>query len=54
MLKEIIHEAITLFGNVTVREVMELVKIGDVNIIYDTFKSMNMERHADCVEFLFL
>ena len=54
MLKEIIYEAITLFGNTTVREVFELVSVGNVNVIYNTFQNMNMKRHADCVAFLFL
>ena len=53
MLKEIIYEAIILFGNTTVREVMELARIGNVNIIYENLISMNMKRHAECMEFLF-
>ena len=54
MLKEIIHEAITLFGSVIVREILDLVRVGDVRVIHSTLQSMNMNRHADCVEFLFL
>ena len=54
MNKEIISDAITLFGNVIVREVLDLIRISNVEVMYNTFKSMNMKRHADCIEFLFL
>ena len=54
MSKELISNAITLFGSAVVREVLDLVRVGSVDVIYTTLQNMNMKRHADCVAFLFL
>ena len=53
MLKELISEAIECFGSQTVSEVLETVHFADPDAAYTTYQDMNMDEHAECVEFLF-
>ena len=49
----LIHNALTVYGSVVVNEVMELAVCCDLRVAYDTFTNMNMDKYAECVDYLF-
>ena len=53
MSKEVLSDAIECFGSQMVSEVLEMVNISDPDCMYSTYQDMNMDEHAECVEFLF-
>ncbi len=53
MNKQLIHDALTVFGRSVVYEVMDLAECCDLKVAYDTYKSMGMDNYAECIEYLF-
>ena len=51
--KELIKEAIELFGMQTVHEVISLEELSDADGIYCMFEDLGYYNHVECVEFLF-
>jgi len=51
--KELLKEAIEVFGKNLVHEVLEVVYLADADGAYSTFQDMGMDNHAECVEMLF-
>ena len=51
--KELLKEAIEIFGKNLVHEVLEVVYLDDADGAYSTFQDMGMDDHAECVEMLF-
>jgi hypothetical protein len=51
--KELLKEAIEIFGKNLVHEVLEVVYLADADGAYTTFQDMGMDDHAECVEMLF-
>jgi hypothetical protein len=51
--KELLKEAIEVFGRMTVIETLEVVYVSDADGAYSTFQDMGMDDHAECVEMLF-
>lgn len=49
----ILFDAFTIYGRKVVHEVMELATCCDLKTAYNTYKSMGMDRYADCIEYLF-
>jgi hypothetical protein len=47
------YELLTLFGSNVVEEVIEIATCCDLQVAYDTYKSMGMDNHAECIEYLF-
>jgi len=47
------YDAITAFGRQVVYDVMELATCCDLKIVHESFKNLNMNRHAECVEYMF-
>jgi hypothetical protein len=54
MTKELLQEAIDIFGSNIVNEVKEVVELSDVDGAYTTFQDLNKWEHAECVEFLYI
>lgn len=48
------REAIELFGNDTVNEVMAVVELSDTDGAITMFEDMGKFDHADCIEFLYI
>jgi hypothetical protein len=48
-----LHEAVKIFGQNIVIEVIELVKVCDTDGVYTTFEDMGMYEHAECLSYLF-
>lgn len=53
MTKELLEEAITLFGENTVYVVKEVVEMSDADGAYTMFEDLGQYEHAECVEFLY-
>jgi len=53
MSKQTYQEAIDLYGQNIVDEVLSLVYLADADGCYSTFQDMGMDEHAECTEFLF-
>lgn len=51
--KQKINEAINIFGKDVVVQVVNLVNMSDSDGVYSMYKDMEMEDHAECVEFLY-
>ena len=49
----LIFNAFTVYGRQVVHEVMELAMCCDIKTAYDTYKSMGMNKYADCIDYLF-
>jgi hypothetical protein len=47
------YSLVAVFGPTVVREVLELTKITNSQVVTDLFNDMNMSRHAECAEYLF-
>jgi len=47
------YSLVSTFGPTVVREVLELTKISNSQVVTDLFNDMNMSRHAECAEYLF-
>jgi hypothetical protein len=47
------YDAITAFGRQVVYDVMELATCCDLKIVHESFQNLNMNRHAECVEYMF-
>lgn len=54
MNKELLEEAIEIFGNQVVYEVREVVELSDPDGAWSTFQDMGKWDHAECVEFMYL
>ena len=52
-MEEKIEEAITLFGQDIVNEVIEVVTMSDADGAYVMFEDMNLFEHSECVSFLY-
>lgn len=52
-MKEKIEEAITIFGQDIVNEVIEIVTMSDTDGAYTMFEDMGYFDHAECVSFLY-
>lgn len=50
---KLIFDAFTIYGRKVVHEVMELAVCCDLKVAYDTYKSMGMDKYADCIDYLF-
>lgn len=50
---QFMYELLTLFGSNVVKEVMEIAACCDLQVAYDTYKSMSMDNYAECIEYLF-
>lgn len=53
MAKDVIEEAIQMFGETVVNETREIVEQSDPDGAWSMFKDMGMESHAECVELLY-
>lgn len=53
MNKELIQEAITLYGKDIVYEVVSIVSVSDADGAYVLFEDMGQYDHASCVEMLY-
>lgn len=53
MTKELLEEAITLFGQDTVGIVREVVEMSDADGAYSMFEDLGQYEHAECVQFLY-
>jgi hypothetical protein len=51
--KDLLNEAVEVFGKSLVHEVLEVVYLADADGAYSTFQDMGMDNHAECVEMLF-
>lgn len=47
------YSLVVVFGPTVVREVLEVTKISNSNVVTDIFKDMNMDKHAECAEYMF-
>ena len=54
MSKELLQAAIQCFGEMVVREALEVVRVSDPDCAYTTFQDMGMTESAECVGMLFL
>lgn len=48
-----IHSALTVYGSIVVNEVLRLAACCDLQVAYDTFINMNMDKYAECIDYLF-
>ena len=53
MSQDLLQQAIECFGAVKVSEVIDMVSVSDPDCMYTLYQDMNMDEHAECVEFLF-
>ena len=53
MTYEIMYSAVAVYGSVTVREVLEMVKVSSAQTMLELYNKMSMARHAECVDYLF-
>jgi len=44
------HDILTVYGSVVVRDVLDMIKCCDITIIRETWEKMNMKRHVECVD----
>jgi hypothetical protein len=47
------YGAIAVYGSTTVREVMSMVSSSNANTMLETYTKMHMNRHTECVKYLF-
>ena len=47
------YSLVVVFSPAVVREVLELTKITNSQVVTDIFNDMNMSNHAECAEYLF-
>lgn len=47
------QEAVEIFGDSVVHEVMELVGMSDPDGVWSLFSDMGMDDHVECVEFMY-
>ena len=47
------YDALTVFGRQVIYDVMELAACCDLKVAHKSFKSLNMNRHAECIEYMF-
>lgn len=50
---DIMYGAIAVYGSTTVREVMSMVSSSNANTMLETYTKMHMNRHTECVKYLF-
>ncbi len=50
---ELILQAIEYFGSQVVSEVLTLIDVSDPDGVWVMFQDMEMEEHAQCIEFLY-
>ena len=48
------YDALTAFGRQVIYDVMELAACCNLKVAHESFKSLNMNRHAECVEYMFM
>jgi hypothetical protein len=49
----LLFNALTVYGRNVVNEVMELAECCDLIVAHDTYLKMGMNKHADCIDYLF-
>lgn len=47
------NEAIKIYGQEIVNEVMMMVELSDADGMYTTYQDMGKDEHAECVEFMY-
>jgi hypothetical protein len=47
------YDALTLFGRQVIYDVMELAACCNLKTAYESFQNLGMNRHAECVEYMF-
>ena len=47
---EQMYDILTMYGSVVVRDVLDMIRCCDINVIRETWDSMNMKRHVECVD----
>ena len=47
------NEAIEIYGQAIVNEVMMMVELSDADGMYTMFQDMGKDEHAECVEFMY-
>jgi len=47
------NEAIEIYGQEIVNEVMMMVELSDADGMYTMFQDMGKDEHAECVEFMY-
>lgn len=51
--KELLKEAVELYGSTTVSEVIMVVESSDPDGAYSMFEDLGYFEHSECVEFLY-
>jgi len=44
------YDLLTIFGSVVVKDVLEMMACCDIMVIRETWASMNMNKHVECVD----
>ncbi len=44
------YDILTMYGSVVVRDVLDMIRCCDIKIIRETWESMGMIRHVECVD----
>jgi len=47
------NEAIEIYGQAIVNEVMMMVELSDADGMYTMYQDMGKDEHAECVEFMY-
>lgn len=46
------HDILTMYGSVVVRDVLDMIRCCDIMVIRDTLVDMNMNNHVECIDAL--
>ena len=44
------HDILTMYGSVVVRDVLDMIRCCDIKVIRETWDNMNMIRHVECID----
>lgn len=50
---DIMYSAVAVYGSVVVKEVLNMVSSSNANTMLETYSKMYMNKHAECVSYLF-